>query len=273
MEAPRSVIAASGSSSGAPLEPGQPTLPPKARSQVPKAQTLAAARAAKRARAKLVEDVERLCADAGITLAALARAAGVPYGHMWRIMSGKAAPSIETYAKLAIPLGADLSTRLYPNTGPLIRDRHQARILEALLAQLHPRWRAFTEVPVWKPSRGWIDVVLHEPHEGRIVATEVESDIRRIEQQVRWARSKADSLPSWDGWPVDSAPQISQLLIARRTRATGTVANEFARQLNLAFPAHPADALAALRGTAAWPGSALVWAQIDAKGVRLLATR
>jgi hypothetical protein len=37
--------------------------------------------------------------------------------YLRRIMAGKASPTIETYAKLAVPLGADLSTRLYPNTG------------------------------------------------------------------------------------------------------------------------------------------------------------
>lgn len=252
-----------------------------------RAQQLAATRAAARARAKLVEDLERLCSDAGISFAVLARAAGIPHSYIARIMAGTSAPSIETYERLAIPLGADLSMRLYPNTGPSIRDRHQARILEALLGQLHPRWRASTEVAVWKPARGWIDVVLHDPGGNRFVATEIESNIRRIEQQVRWGRMKAESLPSWNGWSTeanppraatrderaDPGPQISQLLIVRQTRATRDVAREFAGQLNLAFPAHPADALAALGGTAPWPGSALVWAQIDAKGVRLLATR
>lgn len=238
-----------------------------------KAQLQAAARAGAKARVKLVEDVERLCADAGISLAALAREAGVPYPHLWRMMAGKVRPTLETYAKLAIPLGADLATRLYPNTGPLIRDRHQARISEALVHEAHPRWRPFTEVGVRQPARGWIDVVLHEPRERVAIATEVESDIRRIDQQVRWAAMKAESMPSWDLWPVDEPPQISQLLIVRRTRATRQTAHEFARQLALAYPAHPEDALAALTGRASWPGSTLIWAKIDATGVRFLPTR
>lgn len=252
--------------------PDRPRLLPRSHFQV-------AARCAVRARAKLVEDIERLCADAGITLAELARAAGVPYAHLWRTVAGIAKPSIETYAKLAVPLGADLSTRLYPNTGPLIRDRHQARIVEALLGQLHPRWRAVTEVGVMRPARGWIDVVLHEARERVVIATEVESDIRRIEQQVRWARMKADSLPSWDGWPAEPTgsggptARISQLLIVRRTRATRQLGHEFAAQLALAYPAHPEDALAALTGTAPWQGAALIWAQINPDGVRFLSTR
>jgi transcriptional regulator with XRE-family HTH domain len=233
----------------------------------------AAARAATRARARLAEDIERLTADAGITLTALARAAGIEHGYLSKIMAGKARPSIETYAKLAIPLGADLATRLYPNTGPLIRDRHQARIVEGLLHQLHPRWRATTEVGVSRPSRGWIDVVLHDQREGLLIAVEVESDIKRIEQQVRWGRMKADALPSWEGWPRGGSPTVSQLLIVRRTRATRQTALEFAGQLTLAYPAHPEDALRALTATAPWPGAALVWAQIDPTRVRLLPIR
>jgi transcriptional regulator with XRE-family HTH domain len=233
----------------------------------------AAARAAAKARGKLAEDIERLCTDAGITLAVLAREAGVPYPHLWRIMAGKAKPSIETYAKLAIPLGADLAARLYPNTGPQIGDRHQAAILEALLRELHPRWRPHTEVLVRRPERGAIDCVLVEQREGLIVATEIESDIRRIEQQVRWARMKADSLPSWDRWPGDGTPNVSQLLIVRRTRTTQRTALEFARQLVVAYPAHPEDALASIRGTAPWPGATLVWARVEGGRARLLTSR
>jgi hypothetical protein len=238
-----------------------------------RSQRQAAARAASRARAKLAEDVGRLCADAGVSIEMLANAALVPGSYLRRIMAGKALPSIETYAKLAVPLGADFFARLYPNTGPLIRDRHQARIVEALLAQLHPRWHPSTEVAVSRPSRGWIDVVLHEPDQELLVAAEVESDLRRIEQQVRWGRSKADSLPSWEGWPSAGAPKVSQLLIVRRTRATGTVAKEFARQLAAAYPAHPEDAFASLVGTAPWPGSSLIWAQINHDAVHFLPSR
>ena len=237
-----------------------------------------------------------MCADAGVALETLAKAAGVPGSYVRRIVAGTARPSIETYAKLAVPLGADLATRLYPNTGPLIRDRHQARIVEALLGQLHPRWRATTEVGVTRPARGWIDVVLHDPREALFVAVEIESDIRRIEQQLRWSRMKADALPSWADWPggargsdgPDRAhgsdgprgdspdgdrPGISQLLIVRRTRATRQTATEFVGQLSVAYPAHPDDALSALTGTAQWPGPARVWAQIEPDRVRFLPTR
>lgn len=243
-----------------------------------KAQLQAAERAAARARAKVVEDLERLCADAGISLAVLAREAGVPYPHLWRMMSGKVRPTLETYARLAAPLGADLSTRLYPNTGPTIRDRHQARILEAALELRHPRWRPTTEVAVWKPARGSIDLVLHEPREHVLVATEIESELRRLEQLVRWAGEKVESLPSSSIWrqveeDAGRPPAVSRLLLVRRTRATRRTAHEFAKQLALAYPAHPEDALASLTGTAPWPGAAMIWADTKPDRVRFVPMR
>jgi hypothetical protein len=48
---------------------------------------------------------------------------------------------------------------------------------------------------------------------------------------------------------------------------------EFERQLAVAYPAHPADALAALTGAAPWPGAALIWAEIERDRVRFIARR
>ena len=200
----------------------------------------AAAAAAARAARAFHEDVERLRSDAGISAPELARAAGVSRAYLYRVLAGSSEPSDEVRARLGVALGADLSVRLYPNTGPLVRDRHQARIAEALLAARHPRWHVFAEVRVVRPSRGWIDLMLHDPTAALAVASELQSELRRLEQLVRWAAEKAASLPSWDGWTrLQPAPAISQLLVVRRTRATRAVAADFARQLRLAFPAHP----------------------------------
>ncbi len=234
----------------------------------------AAAKSAKQLRLRLVEDLERLRSDAGVSMAELARAAEVPASYLSRIVSGKANPTLDTYARLGMALGADLSTRYYPNTGPAIRDRHQARISEALLAIVAPRWRPYLEVVVRRPSRGFIDIALHEPHERVIVAIEIESELRRLEQQIRWSRDKAEALSSWAGWPdLGEAPEVSHLLIVRSTRATREIGREFEHVLRIAYPAHPDDALAALTGTARWPGGALIWARFDGRETRFMGGR
>jgi transcriptional regulator with XRE-family HTH domain len=235
---------------------------------------MAARIAAKSSRA-FREDVDRLREDAGTSVPDLARAAGIDSSYLYRVIAGKSEPSDAVRARLAVALGADLSMRLYPNTGPLVRDRHQARMTEVLLAELHPRWRPFAEVRVLRPSRGWIDLVLHDAAATVAVATELQSELRRLEQLVRWAAEKAASLPSWDGWArLTPAPSVSQLLVVRRTRATRAVAADFAHQLRLAFPAHPDDALAALTSAAVpWPGPAIVWVEITAAGARFLPGR
>ena len=203
--------------------------------------------------------------DAGITSAELAKGSGVDPGFLCRIQRGAEHPTLETYARLAAVLGADLSARLYPNTGPTIRDRHQARILEALLASLHPRWHAYPEIAVRRPSRGWIEVGLHDRRTRIMVATEIQSEIRRLEQLIRWSAEKAASIASWDGWGrLGEPPEVSTLLIIRDTRTIRAVAREFRRALQSAYPAHPEDALAALAGVDPWPGPALLWATAGA---------
>jgi transcriptional regulator with XRE-family HTH domain len=231
----------------------------------------ASARIAARVHRGLAEDIDRLRTDAGLTVAALARAAGVDPGYLHRILAGTQRPSYEIYARVAAALGADLVSRLYPDTGPLVRDRHQARMLEALLRALHPRWQVHTEVAVRRPSRGWIDAVLHDPREGMVVAVEIQSELRRLEQLVRWSSEKAASLPSWDGWAtLGCDARTSQLLLVRRTRATRATASAFSSQLRVAYPAHPDDAFAALTGGEPWAGAALVWAWVDGPRAHLV---
>lgn len=233
-----------------------------------------ARRRATRVHRILGEEIRRLREDAGATRAQLALAAGVDLGYLCQIEEGLARPTINMYVKLSVALGCDFASRIYPNTGPAIRDRHQARIVEALLRGLHPRWTPYPEVGVRHPSRGWIDVILHAQREGWLVATEIQSDLRRLEQLLRWFPEKVASLPSWEGWAhlgVMSEP--SRLLIVRSTKATRAIGREFERQLTAAYPAHPADAIASIMGTSPWPGPALVWAEIEPTRVRFIGRR
>jgi transcriptional regulator with XRE-family HTH domain len=230
----------------------------------------ASGRRATRVRTLLAAQIRELRSDAGISLRRLGEAADVDPGYPQQVEAGVREPSISVLAAVADALGADLSVRLYPNTGPRVRDHIQARIVEELLRIAHPRWRRMTEVPVYKPARGRIDVVLHDPEPAEVVATEVHSQVRRLEQQLGWARTKADSLPSAEFWRFADSPTVGQLLVIRSTRATRELARRFEATLRAAYPAQVADTYGALAGTGTWPGDGLLWADVNGDVVRIL---
>lgn len=127
------------------------------------------------------------------------------------------------------------------------------------------------EVPVYRPVRGVIDLVAHDRAANLAVATEVQSQMRRLEQQVRWSNEKADALPSAGFWRfADPAPRIERLLVLRSTRSNRELATRFAETLATAFPAASSEAYRALTTPyAPWPGSALLWATVDGDTARI----
>jgi transcriptional regulator with XRE-family HTH domain len=235
----------------------------------------ATGRAAAEMRRRVGLDIRRLRIDAGLSIRALAAAAGIDHGFLARIEAGSVEASYAVLVAIGDVLGADLTVRLYPTTGPRIHDRIQAPIIETLFKVLHPRWRKLAEVGVTRPARGFVDAVLGLPLVGLVVATEVESTIRRLEQQLRWAQDKADSLPSSSAWalmaPVDGPrPVISRLLIVRSTRSTRDIARAFEATLASAYPARTADVYAALRtADAPWPGPGILWADVEGGRARI----
>jgi transcriptional regulator with XRE-family HTH domain len=220
-------------------------------------------------RRTLGTDLRRLRTDAGLPLAIVAEAAGVSRSHLNEIELGRADPSLPTLVRVTDVLGADLSVRAYPTTGPRIRDHLQAGIGEELVRIVHSQWRRLTEVPVYRPARGRIDVVLHRPL--LAIATEIHSQVRRMEQQLGWATLKAESLPSADFWRfVDPEPEISRLLVLRSTHATRELAIRYEHTLRAAYPAAAGAAHAALVDAVPWPGPALLSAEVDGDHVRIL---
>ena len=105
-----------------------------------------------------------------------------------------------------------------------------------------------------------------------MLAVEVQSEVRRLEQQLRWQNEKADVLPSAEFWRyLDGTPRMERVLILRSTRANREVASRFAATLATAFPARSADAYAALTTPdAPWPGNALLWATLEGDMTRIL---
>ena len=211
----------------------------------------------------------RIRVDLGATHGVVARAAGIDRSHYSRIESGGANPSLDTIVAIATALGTDVSIRCFPGTGPQLTDRHQAPMVEALLGVLHPVWQAHPEVPVWRPARGVIDVVL-ERADRLLVAAEIQSELRRLELQLRRGAEKAASLPSSELVRQGSDVPISQLLVLRSTASMRTTARDFERTLRAAFPARAVEVLSSIRDGATWPGPGIVWVRIDRTGATLM---
>jgi transcriptional regulator with XRE-family HTH domain len=229
----------------------------------------------RRVREAVAAAIRELREDAALTRSAVAAAAGIDASFVGRIESGGREPSLSTLVAIATVLGADLSVRLYPTTGPRIRDRFQAPMVEELVTVVDPRrWVASPEVPVIRPARGVIDLVVAGRREPLVIASEFNSELRRLEQQLRWHREKEASLPSADLWrfvAADGEPATSRLLVLRSTRAMRELAITFEQTLRAAYPAGAADAVAALTtASAPWPGPSIVWMAVEGGRARLL---
>lgn len=205
------------------------------------------------------EDLRRLRFDAGVSLTTLAGLVGVDPSHLARIERGTSQPSLDLLERIAVALGADLGIRIFAGTGPRIHDRFQAPMLEALIKLLHRRWARELEVAAGR-GRGFVDAVLADRLTPAVVAVESQSEIRRFEQQVRWAADKAEALSDrYEGRPV------SRLLLLRSTVATRALARTYAESFRAAYPARTADVLEALTsGVRAWPGAGIVWVRLEA---------
>jgi transcriptional regulator with XRE-family HTH domain len=220
----------------------------------------------------IVGDVDRLRRDAGLTVRRLAAEAEIDPGYLSQILAGARHPSIAVLVAVSKVLGADLSVRLYPTTGPIVRDGIQARIAEELLRITATSWRRSVEVPVYRPARGFVDIVFEEPLQAIAIATEIQSRIDRLEQQIRWALDKAQSLPSSEMWRfLDGGHSISRLLVVRSTIGTRELARRFHATLEAAYPAKSADVFRALTASATpWPGPGILWANVEGDRVRIL---
>ncbi len=237
-----------------------------------KAARTASGRRSRELRLAIGAEVRRLRLDAGPSQRRLAALAGIDHGFLSLIERGAREPSIAVLVAIADALGGSINVRLFPGTGPRLRDPIQARICEALIGVLDRRWLPLPEVPVYRPARGVIDLVLHDRSAQVVLAVEVHSQVPRLEQQLRWANEKADSLSSAEFWRfVDPSPTIDRLLVVRSTRTNRDIVARFAQTLGAAHPASPQSAFAALtRPDQPWPGSALLWATVNGDHASIL---
>ena len=226
-------------------------------------------------RRAVADELHRVRLDEGLSLRQVGAAAGLHPSHLPRLEAGERQPSLDSLVAVAAAMGHDVSIRLYPGTGPRVRDHIQVRMIEALLASLHPRWIARLEVAVYRPVRGVIDVVLQDRESGDVVAGEGHSVLHSVERQVRWAGQKADALASARGWlwsDRQDQPAIGRLLLLRSTAAMRSMVQAVPVTFETAYPARTKDAMDALTTSERpWPGHAIVWVQVDGAATRLLA--
>lgn len=231
------------------------------------------ARLMRRMHLRTGEDVRRMRTDAGVSISALAKVVGIDKGHLARIEAGEANPSLQVLTAIGVGLGADLGVRYFAGHGPRIHDRFQAPMTEALLSVVDPRWRVRLEVPVSEPARGVIDVVLSDRTSTTIVAGEIQSELRRLEQQIRWSAEKAEALARQTRLAEAAADEtrVSRLLVLRSTVATRDLAREFESLLAAAYPARASDVVDALTSPSApWPGDGIVWMHLEGRDCNLM---
>lgn len=201
---------------------------------------------------RIGRQVSELRLDAGVSIADLARCADVDPSHVWRIEAGSANASLDVLVALASCLGSDLGLRFFATAAPRLRDRFQAPMIEALIRHLGPAWRTRPEVPI-PAVRGVVDLVLNRALDHLTIVCECHSELRRLELALRRANEKAEAVQRLEG-----AQTASTILLLRSTEQTRRVVRAYEATFRAAFPGRLDDALSALQGDAAWPGSTLL---------------
>ena len=204
--------------------------------------------------------------ESGLTQRQVAACAALDQAQVSRIETGRGNPSLDSLLSVSACVGAELSIRLFPSAGPRLRDRFQAPMIDALVREVGPAWRTSPELPV-PAARGVVDLVLTRSLDRLAIACECHSELRRLEMVVRRLAEKTEALRA----QMAGETAYSSLLLVRSTVATRLVAATYEATLAAAFPGRTADALAALRGTAAWPGPTIVWARVEKGRAEILA--
>jgi transcriptional regulator with XRE-family HTH domain len=220
----------------------------------------------RRLRLQVGEDIRRLRLDAGLTLTELGSATGIHRSHLARIEAGVATPSLEALVAIGVALGADLSLRYFAGAGPRLVDRFQAPMIEGFVRSLDPRWSVRLEVPVLSPARGVVDAALVDRVTPVALAAEFQSELHRVEQQIRWNTEKADGLANRlaeeaIGGP---APVVSRLLVLRSTTTIREIGRRYEATLRTAYPARTGDVIEALTTPSCpWPGPGIAWMRVE----------
>jgi hypothetical protein len=146
----------------------------------------------------------------------------------------------------------------YANSGPLIRDAAQARIVEAVLAGVERQWRGTVEAPVPGMDRRSIDLRLDGPT--ATVLCEVETRVGSLEEIIRELHAKRDAIRTAIAPNARARLPIHVVLIMPRTRHHQAIVRDHPRTIQAALPMRSEAISAALDNAACpWSGDGILW--------------
>jgi transcriptional regulator with XRE-family HTH domain len=215
-------------------------------------------------------ELGRLCRETrielDITQSELAASAGIDRGHLARIETGRANPSLDVVERVIDALGLVIgisATRPIvigrPAGGDLVHARCSAYVDRRMRAA---GWLVAREVEVVHGrSHGWIDLLAFDPRTGTIVIIEIKTevdDLGAVERQLGWYERDAMRLAASIGW--SARRQASWLLLLASDAIDASLAANRAA-FDLAFPVRAASILTTVAGGR--PGLGRGMAQID----------
>jgi transcriptional regulator with XRE-family HTH domain len=204
------------------------------------------------------EEFREIRLRAGVSQAAVARAIGVARSVICRLEQGDPDVSPRIRARAASALGADIRISIYAEGAPLIHDAAHARIVEAVLALIHPSWRVTLESPIPGPGRRSSDLRLDRDLD--IVLLEVESRVRAVEAIIREGAEKRAAVAA----SVGPERRLHAVLVLPPTRHHKSLVAAHPRIVTAAFPAAQDALLEALTTSAVpWPGDGILWVAPD----------
>jgi transcriptional regulator with XRE-family HTH domain len=156
----------------------------------------------------------------GLSLEAVASAAGITASYLARIERGGANPTFDTVDRVSEALGLQLYLDIRPPvflasrpTSDLVHARCSAYVERRLRAA---GWSTAREVGMIDGRyRGWIDLLAFDSTTGALLIIEVKTrleDIGALERQLGWYERSAPDLARQRGWSVRSIRSIVLLL-------------------------------------------------------------
>lgn len=177
----------------------------------------------------------------GLSLEAVASAAGITASYLARIERGRANPTFDTVDRVSAALGLQLYLDVRPPVflgPPPTRDLVHARCSAYVDRRLREYgWSTAREMALVDGRyRGWIDLLAFDPTTGSLFIIEIKTrvdDIGALERQLGWYERSAAELAREHGWPAQSVRSV--LLVLASEEVEGTLsANRDA--LRVAFP-------------------------------------